>query len=225
MERHFEIELKKLESRILEMGNLVQQQMQQTMLAFINSDVELANQVIENDNQVDILDVKIDKLCQRVFALQQPVASDLRFIMSALKINNDLERMGDLAVYVAKRVDSFSGYEEVLIDLHIDEVANMSVMLVKEVNSLLSSKQIVLVRDILDASQALKTKVKGISSKIVEELMHKSHDVIVVATTLILILNQVERICALSNNIAESVYFIIEGKIVKHSRDFLEDQS
>ena len=222
MERHFELELKKLESRILEMGSLVQQQIEQTMSAFITCDPELAKQVIENDNQVDMLDVKIDKLCQRVFALQQPVASDLRFIMSSLKINNDLERLGDLAVYIAKRVDAFSGYEEVIADLHIDEIANKSLLLVKEINNLLESKHLVLVKDILEASQELKIKIRATSAKIVDELMHKSHDVIVMATNLILILNQMERICGLSNNIAESVYFTVEGKIVKHTRDFLE---
>ena len=67
----------------------------------------LARKVVSNDSEIDTLDVKIDRLCQKIFALQQPVASDLRYILSALKINNDLERVGDHAVNIAKRIELF----------------------------------------------------------------------------------------------------------------------
>ena len=90
MERHFDLELEKLKKRILKMGNLVASQIHQTMVALINCDIEAAEEIIETDNAVDKLDVKIDKLCQRIFALTQPVATDLRLIMASLKMNNDL---------------------------------------------------------------------------------------------------------------------------------------
>jgi len=76
------------------MGNLVASQIHQTMIALINCDIEGAEEIMETENAVDKLDVKIDKLCQRIFALTQPVATDLRLIMASLKMNNDLERMG-----------------------------------------------------------------------------------------------------------------------------------
>jgi len=223
MQRHFDQELEKLGRRLIEMGTIVEQQMNITLNALINADIKLAEEAIEMDNKVDHLDVKIDKLCQRIFALQQPLATDLRFIMSSLKINNDLERMGDLAVFIAKRIDCFVDYQDVLIELQIDKVANSCMKLIKDVENLIQTKRIVFVKDIFDGSQNLKTMTRDISASIIEEMTHKSPDIFVVATNLILILNQIERVTALSTNIAESIYFMVEGKIVKHSRDFLAE--
>ena len=126
MERHFELELEKLNKRILKMGNLVYDQVHNALEALLTCNIELAQQVVELDNKVDKLDVKIDKLCQRIFALQQPVATDLRLIMSALKMNNDLERLGDLAVNISSKVEGVSEYGEILAELHIDELSNMA---------------------------------------------------------------------------------------------------
>ena len=91
MEQHriFDNELEKLSRKVTQMCELVNQQVDNTLHALLNCDNVLANQIIENDVLVDKLDVKIDKLCQNIFALQQPVATDLRFILSSLKINND----------------------------------------------------------------------------------------------------------------------------------------
>src|SRR5512142_2177617 len=105
MERHFEQELEKLNRRVLKMGNLVAEQVSQSLEALMTGNAKLAKTIIDNDQEVDELDVKIDKLCQRIFALTQPVATDLRFIMSALKMNNDLERMGDHAVEIASKIE------------------------------------------------------------------------------------------------------------------------
>ena len=91
MERHFEEEPEKLKKRLLKMGNLVYDQVHNSLEALLTCNIELAQSVVDKDNKVDKLDVKIDKLCQRIFALTQPVATDLRLIMSALKMNNDLE--------------------------------------------------------------------------------------------------------------------------------------
>jgi phosphate transport system protein len=223
MERHFEKELQKLKDRIQQMATLVDQQMQTTMQALINTDSKLADEVIDLDNKVDQLDVKIDKLCQRIFALTQPIATDLRFIMSALKINNDLERIGDLGVFIAKRVTTFVDYHEILIELGIDEVANDTIRLMRTMENLIHTNQVVLVKDIFESSQALKLRTREVSAKIVEEMTNKTYDVVIVATNLVLILSQIERITALCNNIAESVYFIVEGEIVKHSKDFLAE--
>ncbi len=223
MERHFEKELQKLKDRIQQMATLVDQQMHTTMQALMNTDVKLAEEVIDLDNKVDQLDVKIDKLCQRIFALTQPIATDLRFIMSALKINNDLERIGDLGVFIAKRVTTFVDYQEILIELGMEEVANDTIRLMRMMENLIQTNQVVLVKDIFESSQALKIRTREISAKIVEEMTQKTYDVVIVATNLVLILSQVERITGLCNNIAESVYFIVNGEIVKHSKDFLTE--
>lgn len=219
MERRFDIELNKLNSRLIEMSKLIEEQIALTMNALVKVDVQLAHQIIANDNEIDDLDVKIDKLCQRIFALQQPVASDLRFIMSALKINNDLERMGDLAVYIAKRIHLLTDYQDIIIKLNIHELTALTEKLVKDSLVIVESRRTVFVKDIFETATIVKEHSRNISAQIIEEMMEKS-DVIIVATNLMQILGQIERIAAYCKNIAESVYFIVEGKIVKHTRDF-----
>ena len=219
MERHFEQELEKLNRRLLKMAGLVSDQVHNAMSALVNCDTELAQVIIENDNTLDKLDVKIDKLCQRIFALTQPVATDLRLIMSALKMNNDLERMGDLAVSIAEKIEGISDYKSIITELHIDELAETTEKVVKDVVQVLNSRQTVLVKDIFEESAQIKDRTQEISKKILEEMMEKN-DIIVVATHLMIILTHIERMAGYSNNIAESVVFLVEGRIIKHSKLF-----
>jgi phosphate transport system protein len=224
MERHFELELEKLNKRVNKMGNLVASQIHQTMQALITCDIELAQEIIKNDSEVDALDVKIDKLCQRIFALSQPLATDLRLIMASLKINNDLERMGDLAVNIADKIEAIYDYKEIISELKIDELADLAELIVKEVIAILNNRNTSTVKNIFESSIRIKDKIQTISSLIIDE-MTKKKDVIVVATNLMIILTQIERIAGYSTNIAESIVFIVEGKIVKHSRLQFDESS
>lgn len=217
MERHFEQELEKLNRRILKMAGLVSAQVHDAMDALVNCDTELAAHVIENDYQLDELDVKIDKLCQRIFALTQPVATDLRLIMSALKMNNDLERMGDLAVYIARKIEGLSEYQDIITELQIDEIARSTESMVKDVVQMLNSRQTVLVKDIFDESSQVRDKLQETSGKIIEKMMKKS-DVVVVATNLMIILTHLERMAGYCNNMAESLIFLVDGRMIKHTK-------
>ena len=219
MERRFDVEIKKLNDRLIEMSRLIDEQISLTMKALVEVDVPISYQIIDNDNEIDDLDIKIDKLCQRIFALQQPVASDLRFIMSALKINNDLERIGDLAVYIAKRIHLLFDFQDIIDELKISELTILVSKLVKDSVVIIESRRTVFVKDIFNNANIVTEQSRLISNKIIDQMMHKS-DVIVVATNLMQILGQIERIAAYCKNIAESVYFIVEGKIVKHSQNF-----
>ena len=205
------------------MGNLVASQIHQTMVALTGCNVEMAKEIIDNDNLVDELDVKIDKLCQRIFALTQPVATDLRLIMSSLKMNNDLERMGDLAVNIAERIDGLSEYKEIITELKIDELASITDLIVADVINILNTRNLVFVKDIFNDADVIKDRIQGISSQIIDQMIHKS-DVIVVATNLMVILTQIERVAGYSTNIAESVIFLVEGRVVKHSKLFEENE-
>jgi len=219
MERHFEQELEKLNKRILKMGSLVYEQIHNSLEALLTGNHELAQQVVGSDNKVDKLDVKIDKLCQRIFALTQPVATDLRLIMSALKMNNDLERLGDLAVNISEKVEGISDYDEILTDLNVDELAAMADLIVKDVITILHSRNTTFVKDIFTQAGAIEMKVQSISSRILDEMMHKT-EVIVVAANLMIILAQIDRIAGYSTNIAESVVFVVEGRMIKHKNPF-----
>lgn len=224
MERHFEIELEKLKKRILKMGNLVASQIHETMVALVNCDLEAAKEIIETDNAVDELDVKIDKLCQRIFALTQPVAIDLRLIMASLRMNNDLERMGDHAVNIAKRIDGLSEFKDILLELKVDELAVLTDTIVKDVISILNTRNVVFIKDIFTDSEIIKDKIQVISEQIIDQMAKKS-DVVVVATNLMIIITEIERIAGYSLNIAESIYFLVEGKLVKHTKRFWDQET
>ena len=224
MERHFELELEKLKKRILKMGNLVASQIHQTMVALINCDLEAAEEIIETENAVDKLDVKIDKLCQRIFALTQPVATDLRLIMASLKMNNDLERMGDHAVNIAKRIEGLSDYKDIVMELNIDDLAGSTDAIVRDVITILNSKNTIFIRDIFKDAEVIKEKIQTISERIIEQMTEKS-DVVVVATNLMIILSEIDSISKYSQNIAESIYFLVEGKLVKHTKRFWDQDS
>jgi len=221
MERHFELELEKLNKRLIKMGNLVAGQVHNVFDALLRGDIELAHQIIETDSKVDKLDNKIDKLCQRLFALTQPVATDLRLIMSALKINNDLERMGDHAVTIAQKIEGVSDFHDIITELHIDEIVRMADMIVNDVITILNTKNVSFVKDIFELAQAIDEKAQAASAQIMDEMMHKS-DVIVVATNLIIILTNIERLAGYSTNIAESIVFIVDGRIMKHKKKTFE---
>jgi len=204
------------------MGNLVYGQVHNALEALLTGDNQLAMEVVGLDNKVDKLDVKIDKLCQRIFALTQPVATDLRLIMSALKINNDLERLGDLAVNISTKIEGLGDYPEIINELHVDELAGMADLIVKDVVNIMHTRNTAFVRDIFTSAAAIETKVQSISARILDEMMHKT-EVITVATNLMIILSHIDRIAGYSTNIAESVYFIVEGKMIKHKNPFRQD--
>ena len=217
MERHFEIELDKLNKRILKMASLVTEQVHDSLQALITCDQEIAKMIIEKDNKVDKMDNKIDKLCQRIFALTQPVATDLRLIMSSLKMNNDLERMGDHAVSIAWKIESLSDYKDIIEGFAISDLAQTIDRILAEMNQLLNTRNVSQVKEVFEMISKAEEQVQSISAKVLEEMMKKT-DVIIVATNLMIILSQIERIAAYAGNICESIIFVVEGRLVKHKK-------
>lgn len=216
--RIFDQELEKLERKVVQMCSQVNQQINDALTALRDYDLKLAKKVINDDNDIDTLDVKIDKLCQKIFALQQPVASDLRYILSALKINNDLERVGDHAVSIAKRIEPLEDYRQLVSELGIDTVSQQTSLLFADVVELIKTHNLEYCQKIYQRSAALKEGCEAIAARILSEMMHKS-EVVVVASNILIIVNLIERIASYSNNIAESITFVVEGEIVKHRKN------
>jgi len=200
------------------MCSQVNQQVNDALTALKEYDLKLAKKVINNDNEIDTLDVKIDKLCQKIFALQQPVASDLRYILSALKINNDLERIGDHAVNIAKRIEPLEDYRQLVSDLGIENVGKETTLLFSDVLNLVKTHDLKYCQEIYPRTASLKEDCHVIASEILNEMMQKS-EVVVVASNILIIVNLIERIASYSNNIAESITFVVEGEIVKHRKN------
>jgi phosphate transport system protein len=224
MENHriFDLELDKLTLKLILMSTKVNRQVKDALTALINYDLELAKKVIQKDDEIDTLEIKIDKLCQKIFALKQPVASDLRFILSSLKINNDLERTGDHAVNISKRIELLGDYEVLISILKIDLVCEQVILMFKNVLKLITTSDLKYCSRINQQADNIKDDCEKIASKILTEMMEKS-DVIVVASNILVILNLIERIAGYSNNITESITFTVSGEIVKHKRNLLSD--
>ena len=215
--RIFDSELEKLRHKVVQMCSQVNQQINNALTALKNYDLKLAKKVISEDNAIDTLDVKIDKLCQKIFALQQPVASDLRYILSALKINNDLERVGDHAVSIAKRIEPLDDYRQLVSELGFDRIGNETSLLFADVMELVKTHDLEYCQKIYRRSSTLKEGCEAIAEKILSEMMDKP-EVMVVASNILIIVNLIERIASYSNNIAESITFVVQGEIVKHKK-------
>jgi phosphate transport system protein len=217
-QRLFDTELNKLNQRVIRMCTGVHRQVSDAITAMKNINISQAKEVISRDNDIDTLDVKIDRLCQKIFALQQPVASDLRFIMSALKVNNDLERVGDHAVSIAKKVHALEDTPHMTARLGLDQVGDKLVILSGKVLELVTSRDLSFTVWIYDAAFRIEEECRTLSDRILQEMIQKS-DVVVVATNILAILNHMERIAGYFTNVAESVTFVVEGVIVKHRRN------
>lgn len=215
--RIFDSELEKLSHKVVQMCSQVNQQLVDVVAALNTSDLTLAKKVINNDEYINNLDVKIDKLCQKIFALQQPVASDLRYILSALKINNDLERIGDHAVNIAKRIEPLSDYKELVVELGLDRIGGKVTDLFSNVLAVIKTHDLTYAKKIYKKTSEIKEICKETAGKILGEMMHQS-EVVVVAANILIIINLFERIASYSTNLAESVTFVVEGEIVKHKK-------
>ena len=215
--RIFDSELEKLAHKVIQMCSQVNQQLIDVIKAMKTSDIALARTVISNDEFINNLDVKIDKLCQKIFALQQPVASDLRYIISALKINNDLERIGDHAVNIAKRIEPLQDYKQLVEEFGIDIIGEKTTILFSDVVELVKTHDLTYAIKIMNKAETIKEECEDIASRILGEMMHQS-EVVVVAANILIISNLFERITSYSTNIAESITFVVDGEIVKHRK-------
>jgi phosphate transport system protein len=215
MQSFFQEELTKLRKRIMKMFVLAGSQLDRAFQSFTNRDFEINETALKNESRIDKLDIKIDKLCQRIFALAQPVATDLRFIMSSLRIGNELERIGDIAFEIIGRSEVVRPYPETLEEFNItglfrevNELANRSAEAYTNGNSELA-------KEILNSCKKTEESCKSAFNEIISQMTKKSQ-VILIATDLILIIRDLERIFHHLENIAESVVFIVEGKRLKH---------
>lgn len=215
MQRLLDEHLDKLKTRIIKMCSLVDEQVQFAIKAVEDENIELANLVIERDKKVNKFDVKIDKICQKIFALSQPVAMDLRYIMSALTINNNLERIGDIAVNISENIILIKNKPVFYDKTKIKEMFRISSEMLKNaIDSFIEenaelSKSVILSDDAID-------KLNAENHKILKEIMKTDSANIEPAVALLVISRELERLADHCTNIAEDVFFIVEAQMIKH---------
>jgi phosphate transport system protein len=218
MERHFERELEQLKSNLIHMGSLVDAQLDAAVRALFEGDTVLANQVIKKDVEVDRYDTMIDRQCQSIFALSQPVAIDLRLLMAALKINDQLERIGDIAVNIAERTEALKPYGEILHRTRLSEMASIARIMVKDSIDAFIHSDASLATRVLVSDDVVDTLDHGIFVGMVEKMQQVPADV-VPGSHIIILSRHIERMADHATNIAEDVIFLVEARLVKHHED------
>jgi len=215
MQTFFEEEISKLKRRVIKQFNLVTNQIESALhIIEVQTDDEIEN-IQKNEQKIDKLDVKIDKLCQKIFALGQPVASDLRLIMSSLRINTELERIGDLAYRFTQSNDTIRQFPNLLQKFKIKEFLAECIELSKRITDCYTTFDIELSNNVILTCENLKISCKASFEDVISE-MTNNHEVIIVATEMIQRLRDIEGIVRHVQNVAEAIVFINKGKIVKH---------
>ena len=217
---HFRREIDKLKKLILSLGAIVEETVQKAITALENKDIKLAKIIIKNDNIVDEKEVEVEEECLKILALYQPVASDLRYIVSVLKINNDLERVGDIAVHIAERIPSIASSSEpeilrkkINFDRMVEIVVNMLKMSLDALINLDTNlaRQICKMDDEIDHLHELMFNI--VEELIIAEPKHSS-----LFLQYLSVSRYLERIADLTTNIAEDVVYLVEGEIARHDK-------
>jgi len=217
MARHLHRELEKIKKRILSLGALTEERVHMTADAIHNRDAAIANKIIESDWEIDEMEVEVEEECLKILALYQPVAVDLRFLIATIKINNDLERIGDEAVNISERVVTMSKrpdpgfiFDYTLMVEQAQSMLKMSLDALVNLDVDLAFKVITL-DDSVDAIQ------KEAYDKIKEVIKEKPERVGYLVN-LLQISRHLERLADHCTNIAEEVIYLIEGEIIRHAK-------
>jgi phosphate transport system protein len=215
MERHRDQDLDRIRQALLRMGGLVERMIGDSMRALVERDAARAGDVVRADDDVDRLQVEIDGLCNRMLALQQPTAVDLRFLVSTMKIATDLERMGDCAVNVAQAVEVLNQEPPLKPYIDLPRLAELTRGMVREaLDSFVR-------RDARAAVEVCRRddEVDGLYKQLFRELvsyMAEDPRNITRALHLLLVSRNFERIADHATNVAEDVVFLVEGRDIRH---------
>lgn len=215
MTLHLQRDLEAVKSQLLDMGGLVEKVSNQAITALQERDTELSAGVHELDLTIDQQEVKIEEECLKILALHQPVATDLRFVVCIMKVNNDLERMGDLAINIAERASYLSSHEPLGVPLDFHRMAELALEMVKESLSALLNLDTHLARKVLAKDDEV-DEINRQMFEILEEIMLKDPTTIRRAIHLLSASRHLERIADLATNIAEDVVFLVEGEVIRH---------
>lgn len=207
--------MEKLKKRILALGAMVEERVYMATKAIENNDSDLADKIITSDYEIDEMEVDIEEECLKILALYQPVAVDLRFITAVIKINNDLERIADEAVNIARGVKYIAKGEKLHFDFDFYLMAEKTEAMVKKSLDALVN---------LDVDLAFKVcllddevdQFNGEAHRKVKDVIKDNPEYVEYFINLLLISRHLERIADHATNIAEEVIYLIEGEIVRH---------
>ena len=216
MERsHFQQELGGLKERLLAMGGLAEERVRTAMEGLVERDMDLIEEVLNGDVPLNELHIEIDDLCLKLLALHSPMAADLRAVMAAIKINSDLERVGDMAVNIAEAARRYASHPPVKKLIDIPRMANTAQRMLRDALDSYVRGDMQLAQHVLDEDDDL----DSLKTQVFRELltyMLSDPSTIEPALDLILISRHLERIGDHATNVAEDVIFMVSGRDVRH---------
>lgn len=216
MERHFEEEFNKIKSKILMMGSLVEDQIRNALTALVERDEALAQQVIENDHKVNAFDVEIDEMALDALVRYQPVARDLRFVTTAMKISTELERMSDLAENICERAIELNEEPQLKPYIDIPHMAERARVMVKESLDAFVKMDAALARKVIHDDDFVDNLTEQLFRELLSFMM-ENPKTISRAIRLSFIAKYIERLGDHATNVAELVVYLVEGKIIRHT--------
>jgi phosphate transport system protein len=210
----FHLELEKLNKKLLTMGALAEDRVRKAVTVIETHDEELIQAIIRMDYELDEMEVAIEEECLKILALHQPVASDLRFLITVIKINNEIERIGDMAVNIAKRVGGLAQNNSIKSVFDFGEMSEKVITMLKmSLDSLIHrdaalARQVFLIDDEVDA-------LRNVAYETVKTLLSKYPDHPDCMINNYLLARHLERIADRATNIAEEVVYLVEGQIIR----------
>ena len=213
--KHLSRDMDKIKRGVLSMGTLVETAVHRSINALLNRDAALAEEVIAGDNRIDAEEVELEEECLKVLALHQPFAQDLRFIVTVMKVNNDLERMGDLAVNIAERALFLASKPLLAVPLPVPEVAEEVRHMVRDALDCLVERDVALAKRVIASDDVVDDLHRETYGALIEA-MKMEPDRIERASSLISTSKNLERIADLATNIAESVILLVKGEVIRH---------
>lgn len=224
MERHFDEELKKLRREVLKIGALAEEAIYKSVEALKNRDRELAKNVIADDNDIDKLELEIDEKCIDLIARYQPMAKDLRFIATGMKINAELERIADIAVDIAQRTLEIVDKPILKPLVDIPKLTTLAQGMVRMSIDAFVKGDSELAKKVLLSDPEADNLRNLIQDELVQDYMVRDASTAPRAVQLLLITRFLERICDHATNIAEDVIYMVQAEVVRHHIEKLKNQ-
>lgn len=212
-------EVEKLKKMILALSAVVEESVQKGVQSVIERRPQLAEQVIDTDSRIDQMEVDVEEECLKILALHQPVANDLRYVIAVLKINNDLERVGDIAAHIAERALSLSKHERIEIPFDLTGMAEKSQEMLRGSLDALVNLDPNLARGIMASDDEVDEMNREAFNR-VEAAIIKRPDLVDPLMQVLSLSRYLERIADYATNIAEDILYLTSGEIVRHRKDF-----
>ena len=213
--KHLDKDLLRLENRIAELGGLIVESTNRCIRCIETFDKTLTAEIVDNESVINEMEVDIEEDCLKILALHQPVAFDLRFIIVVLKVNNDLERMGDQALNIAERINFLSDLDRLVLDLDFNTMGAICRNMVEKSLEALKQRDVERAQEVVDMDDEVDA-LHSRNYRVLQKAMEVDPKIVTTAISYLTISNNIERLADLATNIAEEIIFMEGGQVVRH---------